>query len=43
MQAEDVDAVEDVEVKDVEGQDSTKINQHMDVSHQQQEEMQQGV
>ena len=43
MQAEDVDVVEGVEGEDVEGHDSTKTNQHMDVRHQQQEEMQQGV
>ena len=43
MQAEDMDAVEGVEGEDVEGHDSTKINQNMDVSPQQQEEMQQGV
>ena len=43
MQAEDVGAVEDVEEEDVEGHNSTKINQHMDVRPQQQEEMKQLV
>ena len=43
MQVEDVGAVEGVEGGDVEGLDSTKTNQHMDVIPQQQEEMQQGV
>ena len=35
--------VDDVEFEYGEGPDSTKTNQHMDVSHQQQEEMHQGV
>ena len=40
MQEEEV---EGVEIKDVEGHDSTKTNHHMDMNHQQQEDMQQGV
>ena len=40
---EDMDAVEGVEVEDVKEHNLTKTNQHMDVSHQKQEEMQQGV
>ena len=43
MQAEDVAAVEGVEGEDVEGHNSTKTNQHMDVSPQQQEEIQKRV
>ena len=40
MQAEDVGTVEGMEGGDVEGHDSTKIDQHMDVIPQKQEEMQ---
>ena len=40
MQAEDVGAVEVMEVGDVEGPNSTKPKQRMDVSPQQQSEMQ---
>ena len=43
MQAEDVGAVEGVEGEDMEGHDSKKNNQHMDVSPQQQKEIQQVV
>ena len=38
IQAEDVDAGDSVEGKDVEEKYSTKINQRMDVYHRQQEE-----
>ena len=43
MQADDVDVLEGMEVEDVEVHNSTKTNQHMNVSHQQQKEMQQEV
>ena len=39
---EDVGAGDGVEGEEVEEEDSTKINQHMDVRHRQQEETQKG-